>query len=193
MTVLLGELSGGRRDAFGPLVEAVYDDLHAMARGHLQREFRSRLRAMTINPTQLADDAVMALMRQRAQWKSKEQFFAIATRLMLRIIADYQRARLAKKRGGGNRGIPLEQSLDDERLALETASDVDGHGRAAIEAIRRLHESEPRKAEVVTLHLLGEHPLPRVADLLDMSLTTIERDWRYARAWLVNELGSTDE
>ena len=191
VTALLGELSGGREDAFGALVAAVYDDLHAIAEGRLRRRYGERLEAMTITPTVLADDAVMALMRQRAEWANREQFFAIATRLMLRLISDYQRARSALKRGGGHRGSPAP-SVDPQAPSVDVTGAEDW-GPEVLDAVTRLEEQHPRKAEVVTLHVIAGWPMPRVAERLGVSLPTVERDWRFAKAWLASELRGIDD
>lgn len=185
ITGVLGELSGGDDASFGVLIEIVYDDLRGVAANRLKRQFGERLDAMTISPTSLTNDVAIELMKQRAEWKNTEHFFAIATRLMLRLITDYQRERLAQKRGGGNRGEAIsdanEPASGTSGLALDDESD------RTFEAMRLLHELHPRKSEVVTLHLIAGHPLPRVAELLGVSVPTVERDWRFAKAWLAKE------
>lgn len=179
----MGELAGGRQDAFASLVEAVYSDLHAIAEGRLRPRFGDRLRAMTISPTVLAHDAAMALLEQRTEWKNRDQFFALATRLMIRMITDYQRARLAQKRGGGRRGAPLDE-IDPATPTTKLDTDLD----STLRTIETLHDLYPRKAEVVTLHVVGGHPLPRIAEMVGVSLPTVERDWRFAKAWLADRL-----
>lgn len=190
ITRLLGDLSGGDEDAFGKLIEIVYDDLHRVAQDRLRKRFGERLDAMTISPTSLTNDAAIAIMKQRSEWKNSDHFFAIATRLMLRLITDYQRERLALKRGGGKRGRPIESI--DVRTPHDADDLLDGESLRAIDAVSDLHEIHPRKAEVVTLHVFTGHPLPRVASMLGVSVPTVERDWRFAKAWLAKELRDHD-
>lgn len=186
ITGVLGELSGGDEASFGALIEIVYDDLHGVAANRLKRQFAERLDAMTISPTSLTSDVAVALMKQRTEWQNTEHFFAIATRLMLRLITDYQRERLALKRGGGNRGEAVSKA--NEPTAETSGFVLDEDSNRAVETIRLLHELHPRKSEVVTLHVIAGHPLPRVAELLGVSVPTVERDWRFAKAWLAKEL-----
>mgnify|MGYP006447420869 CR=1 FL=1 len=80
ITGVLGELSGGDDASFGVLIEIVYDDLRGVAANRLKRQFGERLDAMTISPTSLTNDVAIELMKQRAEWKNTEHFFAIATR-----------------------------------------------------------------------------------------------------------------
>ena len=98
-----------------------------------------------MSPTMLADDVAMSLLQQRAEWKNREHFFAIATRLMLRLITDYQRKRLALKRGAGERG---DDVLDADTPASITAEsgDIAEAGAAAVEALPVQHAVQPRHA-----------------------------------------------
>lgn len=186
LTGLLGQLGGGRDDAFAELTELVYEDLHRVAGNRLRRQFGDRMEAMTITPTALANDALMALRDQRAELENSGHFFAIATRLMFRLITDYQRHRLADKRGGGDRGGPLVP--EDAVASLHTLGAIDADGASVASAMARFHEAYPRKAEVVTLHVVAGHPLPKVAELIGVSTPTVERDWRFAKAWLASAL-----
>src|SRR5262245_16371435 len=97
-TVLLDRLYAREPGAADELSAAVYEDLCAMARGHLGRDVGPKLRGVTIQPTMLANDTLMKLIRQRQQYDNRGHFFAIASKLMMRVLLDYHRARGTKKR-----------------------------------------------------------------------------------------------
>src|SRR6476661_2630530 len=103
ITTLLGQINGGGEGAFARLVCAVYDDLRRVAAKRMRREFDGALAALTESPTALVDEAILKLREQRAQWKDSDHFFAIATRLLSYVIADYKKRRMALKRGHGRR------------------------------------------------------------------------------------------
>lgn len=182
LTNLLDSINAGREGAFADLVDRVYHELRRVTESRMRDQFQQPLDALTLSPTAIVNDAVVVLMKQYCDWKNTEQFFAIATRLIMRLITDYQRHRMAQKRGGGHRG---EDLADDPSAAV---LDVKPESGRIVEALNRLNESYPRKAEVFTLHLLCNHPLPHVAQMLKIGLRTAERDWSFARAWLRAEL-----
>jgi RNA polymerase sigma factor (TIGR02999 family) len=187
LATLLDGINGGEAGAFAQLVEAVYDDLKRLAAGSMADQFNRPLASLTISPTAVVNDAVMELRRQRQAWQNSDHFFAVATLLIRRLVLMYQRQRLAQKRGGGRRGASIDESKFSDVAAPEEREVNDD----ALSALERLHEQYPRKAEVVSLHVLCGHPLPKVADMIGVSLPTVERDWRFARAWLKDALGST--
>jgi RNA polymerase sigma factor (TIGR02999 family) len=181
---LLDQLNGGHPGAFAKLVDTVYDDLRRIAANRMAGRFDRPVAALTVQPTAIANDAVMKLHQQRQQFQNPEHFFAIATRLIEYLISDYRKRRVAKKRGGGQRGASIEQvALANDLPApdIHDSSDI-------THVLSKLHQEHPRKAEVVTLHIICEHPLPKVAELLKISLTSVERDWRFAKDWLKREL-----
>ena len=189
VTQLLDSVNGGRDGAFSDLVEATYGDLRRIAAARMRRAFdRSDggLENLTVRPTEIADDVVVELMRQRAQWANRDQFFAVATLLMVRKIRDYQRRRMSGKRGAGMRG----QELDGGERARSAAPPEDVEQRERlVRCVMRLHdELDPRKAEVVTLHMVCGWELGRVAEAVGVSLATVERDWRFAKAWIRKEM-----
>ncbi|MEO0482909.1 MAG: ECF-type sigma factor [Planctomycetota bacterium] len=189
VTRLLQQVDEGQDDAFADLIELVYEDLRGVARRRLRNRFGERLDQLTLRPTMLADDALMELKRQHVTFQNSEHFFAIATRMILRMITDYQRSRMAQKRGGGNRGV----SIDENRDGLEAEGSLEGTaslGPEVRDALAELHELDPRKAEVCVLHTVAGMSLPRVAELVGVSLPTVERDWRFAKAWLASKVSA---
>lgn len=185
---LLSRLSCGEDGSFAWVIDSVYADLRGMAERRLGQRFGPNLAGVTIQPTVLANDTVMELLRQRGEFKNREHFFAIATTLMLRLLSNYHRERTALRRGGGDRGVALDEAaitINARTLSLE----LEPFAVRVSEAIRSLHEVSPRCAEVATLRLFGEHQLSRIASMIEASLPTVERDWRFAKAFLQREVG----
>lgn len=187
VTRLLQQVDQGKDEAFADLIELVYEDLRGVARRRMRNRFGERIDQLTLQPTMLADDALMELKRQHVTFQNSEHFFAIATRMILRMITDYQRSRMAQKRGGGNRGV----SIDENRDAIEApqpGEQAASLGPEVRDALAELHELDARKAEVCVLHAIAGMSLPRVAELVGVSLPTVERDWRFAKAWLASRV-----
>jgi len=186
ITRILAGLGDGDDDAFSRLIEAVYEDLCDVAEGRLRRQFGTQFARITMVPESLAHETIEKLMQQRTIATNSGQFFAIATRLMMQVMMDYQRHRLAEKRGAGNRGAELNHDAATARSEQTPAFEAE----PLRIALNELEGLDPRKSEVVTLHIAAGMSLPRVADVLGVSLPTVERDWRFARAWLGERLQS---
>ena len=133
-----------------------------------------------MEPTELVSEVFLMLVKQRKRYDSRGHFFAIATRVMLRVLREQYRAKKRAKRGG-----------DQLRVTL---SSVHGQADPGVEipafeqALGRLETLSPRGAEVTKLHLLWGLTLPEIAEVLTLSVSTIEREWRFARRWLTSEL-----
>jgi len=194
LTLALDELSGGGRGAFGKLIELAYSDLRGLA----VRRLRDHPGAHDLQPTELVSETVLRLLEQRNAYAGRDHFFAIATRLMLRVIIDRQRERLAAKRGGGRAPLsldyaadgaaPLAEQITAELSTLQPDTAAERETVRLGRALAEFHEENPRAAEVVTLHVVGEMPLPRVAEVLKVSFATVERDWRRAKDCLLEKL-----
>ena len=182
VTALLTAANGGDPHAFSRLVVAVYEDLRGIAANEIGSRFGGQARSLTLCPTALVSTVVQELLSQRKPLQNGEHFFALATMLMTRLAINYQRQRLAQKRGHGQRGHSLEH-YDDIAIPSGTSASPD-----ILETLNALHEFAPRKAEVVTLHVGCGLPLPRVAELMQLSLATVERDWAFARSWMASRL-----
>jgi RNA polymerase sigma factor (TIGR02999 family) len=181
LTNLLDGLNGGDSEAFARLVDAVYDDLKRIASKRMSHRFNQPLDSLTMQPTAIANDAVMELRRQRAAFQNSEHFFAIATRLIERLIRDYRERRNAEKRGGGKRAASLDEKVSIPVIDSLQAADAEP---PILRALQQLHEQYPRKAEVVSLHVICGHPLSKIAQMLDLSPAQIQRDWSFAQTWL---------
>lgn len=186
VTRLLAQHYGGDDEALAQLMDLVYDDLHGLARAHLRRRFAGAVDQITMEPSGLVAESFLRLIRQRNAISNREQFFAIATRLMMRVLIDYARSRRTEKRGGGAHAVTLP--LDVEDVAAERAAVV-GIEQLA-EALDALDALDPRKADVVRLRVVWNLEVDQIAAALDVSPSTVDRDWRFARAWLIRETAS---
>ena len=184
-STLLQDVNRNVPGAADRLAEAVYDDLRAMARRKLAADFGPNMAGVTIQPTVLANDTLMRLIRQRQAYDSAGHLFAIASRLMLRVLLDYHRERKAAKRGGGATRL----SLDPDEPAEESEGvDVEAvHG-----ALEKLATLDARKADVVRYRVLWGLTVPEAAEALGVGRATVERDWVFSKAWLASELAAHD-
>ncbi len=180
---LLLAWQSGDRAALDQMLPLVYDELHRLAAGYLSRERRDH----TLQPTALINEAYLRLVRQReVDWKNRAQFIGVAAGIMRRVLMDHARDRRAAKRPGGRERVSL--SLIVEGIA---APDVDLI--ALEEALEGLAERDARKAQVVELRFYGGLTMDEIAEVLEVSRTTVEREWRFARAWLHDAIESSGE
>ncbi len=177
-TRLLGAWAGGDRAALDRLTPRVYDELRRMARNFMRRERNGR----TIQATALVHEAFLRLVEvDNVNWEQRAHFFAVCAQVMRRILLEGARRRATSKRGGGW-----------ERVTLTGIGEADGRGAKELialdEALTRLAEADPRKAQVVELRYFGGLSVEETATVLKVSADTVARDWRSARAWLLSEL-----
>jgi RNA polymerase sigma factor (TIGR02999 family) len=182
VTKLLLEWSKGNRSAMDELLPLVYRELQKIAHRYLGRERASN----TLQTTALVHEAFLKLIDQtRVQWQNRAHFFGIAA--MRRILVDHARQKLADKRGGGNEKVELDEGLID--VSDEKASNL-------IEldaALKRLAEIDEQKARLVELRYFGGLSIEETAEVLGVSIATVNRQWRLAKAWLYREIsGNTN-
>lgn len=178
MTELLHAWSGGDDQALEKLIPLVYAELHRIA----ERSLRRMNRGVTLQPTALINEAFIKLIGQdRSQWQNREQFFGVAANLMRRILLDYARKHCAVKRGSGGFKLPLDDSLE---ISGEKAAEL----IALDDALLSLEKIDPAKSRIVELRYFGGLTVEETAHALDISMTTVGRQWRAARAWLYREL-----
>jgi RNA polymerase sigma factor (TIGR02999 family) len=178
ITRMLVELSGGNRALVDALVPLVYGELHRIA----ERSLRSERPDHTLNATALVNEAYLKLIDQtRVTWQNRAHFYAIASQAMRRILVNYAEARKAEKRGGGQNMVTLNDDLMGNDVRAEELVDLD-------EALTRLKALSERQAAVVEYHFFGGLTHEEIAEVLSVSLPTVRRDWRLARAWLTREL-----
>src|SRR5688572_4982575 len=173
-TQILTAASRGDAEAAARLWPLVYDELREVSAAFLRREPPD----LTLQATALVHEAFLRLVDQtRVEWRDRTHFCAVAAQAMRRILIDHARARNARKRGSA-----WERVLLDEAVQVFSERSVDL--LALDEVLSRLAGLDPREARVVELRFFGGLSNPEVADLLGVSLRTVEDDWRAARAWL---------
>jgi RNA polymerase sigma factor (TIGR02999 family) len=135
---------------------------------------------VSLQPTELVSEAFLKLIKQRNRYDSRGHFFAIATRVMLRVLKEAHRSKQRLKRGGDYVHVTLHDVHGNSDPGVEFP--------AFEEALERLDELSPRTAEVTKLRLLWGLTVPEMAEALDLSVSSVEREWRFARRWLTSEL-----
>ena len=181
VTQLLLAWREGEDGALEALTPIVYEELRRLARRSLAGE-RS---AGTLQATALVHEAFLRLVDvRRVRWQNRAHFYAMAARLMRRVLVDLARTRLAQKRGGRAKKI----SLDEELLVSEGHS---GQVIAINDALHELARVDARKAQVVELRFFGGLSVDESAEVLRVSPETVMRDWKMAKAWLLRELSES--
>jgi RNA polymerase sigma-70 factor, ECF subfamily len=181
VTRLLGRIADGDGDMVNQLLPLVYDELHSLARGQLRSERRDH----SLQATALVHEAYLRLVDQKGvEWNSHAHFVAIAATAMRRILVEYARGRGRRKRGGG---------ADRERLSLDDALVVGFERDTGLldldQALDRLAQRSPNRARIVEMRFFGGLTVEEVAAVLEISVSSVNREWRYSRAWLYRELG----
>lgn len=159
------------------LIAEHYVELRALAAVRARREGR------VATPTSLVNETSIRLLHQDKVPEGKERFMALASLLLTRVVLDSARARKAAKRGSGARPEQVSD-ISDDGIDDRVRDDVG----EAVRAMARLGELMPRKAEALSLHLLCEMPISRVAEALGVSVPTAERDIRFAKAWIADQV-----
>jgi RNA polymerase sigma-70 factor (ECF subfamily) len=156
----------------------VYDELRRLAARYLRRERRNH----TLQPTALVNEAYLRLIQgQQVQWQNRAHFFALAARLMRRILVDSARSRGYQKRGAGAAVVSLDEAL---AVADGRTPDI----LALDDALTALAAVDSRKSQVVEMRFFGGLSIEETAEALQMSRDTVKRDWKMAKLWLLREL-----
>ena len=178
VTALLRAWSDGDRTAFDRLVPLVHAELRRLARRYMRRERTGH----TLQTTALIHEAFIRLVEAKGiNWQNRAHFFGISARVMRRVLVDFARERGYRKRGGGERRVPLDEALlvadtpDQDLVALD-------------EALNALAEVDPRKSRVIELRFFGGLSIAEAALVLEVSPETVKRDCRLAKAWLLRWL-----
>lgn len=180
ITRLLGRVVGGDQEAVNDLFPLVYNQLRGLAQNQLRGERKDH----TLNATALVHEAYLKLVKQEeVDWQNRVHFFAVAATAMRRILIDYARARHAGKRGGPDVAITLNEELMPGEAKAERLLELD-------HALTRLEGLDQRQSKVVELRFFAGLKEDEIAENLGISLATVKRDWRLARAWLARELGA---
>ena len=159
------------------LMPMVYEELRALASRQMQGERVGH----TLQPTAVVHEAFLRLSGTNIQWNDRVHFFAVVAATMRRVLVDHAKSRRRDKRGGGAAHVSVDEAL---HVVDGAVSDVIGLD----EALTRLAVHEPRKARVVELHYFGGLNYDEIASTLELSAATVDRDLRFAKAWLRTEL-----
>jgi RNA polymerase sigma factor (TIGR02999 family) len=182
ITQLLLRWRSGDESALQQLMPLVYEELHRLARQCMRRERAGH----TLQPTALVHEAYVRLIDQRQiDWSNRAQFIGIAAVMMRRILVNHARDRAAEKRGGGAEHVSI--TLAGEGIGAPEVNLLDLH-----EALNDLAETDPRKAQIVELKFFGGLTTEEIAETLSVSTATVERDWKFARAWLYRVVSGSD-
>lgn len=180
-TQLLMKIQNGDANAAESLVPLIYDDLRALAARYMRNEPSDH----TLQPTALVHEAFLRLVdTDRVEWRTRAHFMAVAARTMRRILVDHARRRRAIKRGGGKKVTLVEGMAFYEQRPFDLV--------ALDDALAALAGIDERQSSVVELRFFGGLGVEEIAEVLDVSTATVKRDWRFARAWLLKELGARE-
>ncbi len=164
--------------ASAELLPLVYDELRRLAGGYLKGERVEH----TLQPTALVHEAYMRVLQQTGiEWKNPGHLRAVCAQAMRRILVDHARAKNAGKRGGGRHAVTMQSELlgaDDAPIDVLEVED----------ALAKLEGLNERQARIVELRFFGGLTNKETAEVLEVSETTVEDQWRFARAWLNREL-----
>ena len=178
VSALLQAWSQGRLDARDRLMEVVYEELRRRAAAYLRRERRGH----SLQPTALVNEAYLRLVDQNVTgWRNRGQFFGVASQMMRRVLVDAARARKAAKRSGQWARVTLDEAFLGREGREVAVIDLDA-------ALRDLATFDARKSQVAELRFFGGLTLEETGHVLGLSVATVEREWKVARAWLYARL-----
>jgi RNA polymerase sigma factor (TIGR02999 family) len=178
ITQLLKAWSGGDQTALDKLTPLVYAELHRAAHRFMARERPGH----TLQTTALVNELYLRLVDvRRVTWQDRAHFLAVCARLMRRVLTDFARSKHYLKRGGDSPPVHLVEAL---LISREPPADL----VALDDGLNALAAFDPRKSEVVELRFFGGLSVEETAEVLKVSPETVKRDWKLARAWLLEEM-----
>ena len=180
ITQLLASWKNGDRGALEELMPLVYGELRRLASAHLRHERSDH----TLQSTALVHEAFMRLVgQQNVEWRSRAHFFGIAAQMIRRILVDHARAKGTEKRGSGAVKLTMDAALAG---ALDASMDVDL--LTLNDALDRLSYLDARQGRIVELRFFAGLSVDETAEVMNISPTTVKREWNTARAWLFREM-----
>ena len=180
MTALLQEWSDGKRQALDRLVPLLYEHMRRLAHHRLRHEDAN----LSLNTTALVHEAYLKLVDvRRARFRDRAHFLAMASRVMRRLLVDHARARSAAKRGAGAARVELTDDIAISDAQAESITLLD-------DALQRLDAVDTRQSQILEQRYFGGLSLEETAEAVGVSLATVKRDLRFARAWLAVEIGA---
>jgi RNA polymerase sigma factor (TIGR02999 family) len=181
VTNLLVQLSDGNQTVVNEIFGLIYNELKGIAGNYLRDERDGH----TLQPTALVHEAYLKLIDQRSvTWQNRAHFFGVAAQVMRRILVDYARARNAEKRFGKLDKLQLDENIDK---AVEVSAEL----VALDDALKSLAKVDEQLAKLVELRYFGGLTFEEAAEVMGISLSTVKRHWKLARAWLYGELNKT--
>ncbi len=180
ITSLLIEWNSGNKKVPEAIFPLVYEQLKLIAGSQLLDEHRD----LTLQRTELVHEAFLKMVDQtRISATDKQHFYNIAARCMRQILVDHARKKLADKRGGAHPHVPLDDNMVFEEPALEHVLHIDS-------ALKDLMELDERMTQVVELHFFGGLSISETAEVMNISTSTVDREWKKAKLWLFKTLQS---
>lgn len=178
ITSLLVDIKNGSEEAYNALFPLVYKQLKQLAYGKLKKEYSQP----TYSKTALVHEAYLRMFKQDVlEANDRNHFFAIASRCMRRILIDHARKKKAEKRGGKQRDLTYIDEILTEEESAEKLINID-------KKLNELADLNQRLSDIVELRFFGNMTIEATAKVLDISVSTVKRDWAKARGWLYNEL-----
>ncbi len=175
---ILNEWNNGNSAALDKLLPLITSELRRIAHAQMRRENPNH----TLQTTALVHEAYLKLAEQKnAQWKNRAHFYAIASKVMRRILLDYAKSRLREKRGGGAKHLALE---DEAIVSPEKSREI----IALDEALERLEKFDKLKGQIVELRYFVGLTIEETAETLEIAPITVMRHWKLAKAWLKREI-----
>lgn len=180
VTALLQEWSDGKRQALDRLVPLLYEHMRRLAHHRLRHEDAN----LSLNTTALVHEAYLKLVDvRRARFRDRAHFLAMASRVMRRLLVDHARARSAAKRGAGAARVELTDDIAISDAQAESITLLD-------DALQRLDAVDARQSQILEQRYFGGLSLEETAEAVGVSLATVKRELRFARAWLAVEIGA---
>ncbi len=180
VTRLLLRVSDGDQEALDAIVPLLYDALREIAANRLRDERSGH----TLSTTALVHEAYLRLVDiNRVQWRDRAHFLAVASRVMRRVLVDYARRRGAWKRGGGWERVQIAELADLREEQARAIGDLD-------DALTELEKVSPRHTRLLEHRYFGGLKLKECAEVLGVSISTVNNDLCFARAWLAREMGA---
>jgi RNA polymerase sigma-70 factor (ECF subfamily) len=177
VTLLLQRMRGGDAHAASELIPLIYRELHVIAAKHMRRERPDH----TLQSTVLVHEAFLQLAgTDKVDWQSRAHFFALASRVMRRVLVDHARSANADKRPGAHQQVELDSGLEAPEHVVELL--------ALDEALERLATWDSRQSQIVEMRFFAGLNFEEIAEVMGISERTAKRDWTMARAWLHAEL-----
>jgi RNA polymerase sigma factor (TIGR02999 family) len=181
VTILLQQWRSGDEGALDQLMPVVYQELRRLAKRCLYAERPGH----TLRATELVHEAYLRLVGADIGWQDRAHFYAVAARVLRRILVEYARSRNRQKRGSGEEPITLDEALVVGPEAASIVLDLD-------EALQRLAVLDTRKSEVIQLLFFGGLTYDETAAALDISPATVHRELKLAKAWLHREMAQNE-